>query len=115
MGKPGRPPRFGMHYIHVNGNIQTTFRKIWVDGTSDGAFGSYSVSHIIIDSGCTQWTGRHAHDFALLGPPPNGLPGYNRRLPPDVPTGDYCPPAPCKTFWNWEWMRYFEWGEGSQQ
>lgn len=97
----GWPPRFGMHYYHVKTDtIIAWFEGVWVDGTSDGYFGSYTVSYAIPDSGANcPWNGPnlHVHDQAVLGPPPNGLPGYNRRLDV-VPKGDYCPPAPCNHF-----------------
>jgi len=106
----GWPPRFGMHYYHVAATMIPWYQNILVDGTVDGAYGSYTVAPAINDSGSScSWTGLHVHDEAVLGPPPNGLPGYNKR---NVPTGDYCPPAPCNSYWNWEWMRYFEWSGG---
>jgi|GEM_PF-3258546 len=112
----GWPPRFGMHYYHVQAEgIIPWFEKIWVDGTVDGYFKSYVVSYPIDDTGCAG-TGLHTHDEAVLGPPPNGLPGYNSR--PEVPTASECHSGNCFLDGqsgpphNWEWMRYFEWSGG---
>lgn len=103
--------RFGMHHVHVYLSTPLGvhyYYDVYTDSTSDGYFGSYYVSAATpyADAGCS-WGGQHVHDLAYVGT----LPGY--AINPSIPYGDYCEPSipgSCQMWWNWAYMRYFEWG-----
>jgi len=98
-----------MHHVHVGlGPAGHIYGGIWTSADNTGYFGSHLVTAALLsgDAGCA-WTGPHIHDLAYLG----SLPGY--AIQPGVPYGDYCNPAvpgSCQIWWNWAYMRYFEWG-----
>ena len=107
--------RFTMRYTHTAMSVQSGVPADLFVGYGTHKWNHFQVATMIAEPGeaSCPWIGPNlsVHDYGYLNPWTGVLPGFRERRWPE-PGYIAVMNCPCSNWMNWDWTRYFEWGEG---